>query len=66
MRGNNVEVTTMATVQDERNRYYDSVTLFDRAKMFWKEMTGHVEEDAPIIMELELLLDDEPKTGEQQ
>ena len=56
----------MATVQDERNRYYDSVTLFDRAKMFWKEMTGHVEDDAPIIMELERLLDDEPKTGEQQ
>jgi len=41
-----IEATTLNRVQEERARYLDTVSLFDRMQNAWKEMTGQVEDDS--------------------
>jgi hypothetical protein len=50
-----IEATTPERVQEERARYLDSVSLFDRVHNAWKEMTGQVEDD---VIEIEIAEND--------
>jgi hypothetical protein len=54
VRGHYIEVTTAKHAQEERTRYFDSVSVYDRMHTFWKEMTGVVELDGPepVILEI--------------
>jgi len=52
VRGSYVEATTASRAQEERTRYLDSVSLYDRMQSLWKEVTGNLDPDPP---EVELL-----------
>lgn len=49
VRGHSIEATTLTRAQEARDHYVASVSLYDRMRNMWKDMTGHVEEDPPKI-----------------
>ena len=51
VRGHYIEATTLKRAEEERTRYLDSVSVYDRMRNFWKEITGHVEDDPPLRTE---------------
>jgi len=47
VRGHYIEATTAERAQDERARYLDGVSVYDRMQNLWKEMTGNLDDDVP-------------------
>ena len=49
VRWNIIEASTAKAADEERARYLDSVSAYDRIRDWWKEINGEVEPDPPMM-----------------